>query len=62
MCQLDCREAAIRRNREERAAREADADMRRAQKRLKAQQELGLEREGVPASVANTDESEASES
>lgn len=51
---LDCREAAIRRNREERASREAQADMKRAQARLKAQQDLGLSRERVGASVADT--------
>lgn len=61
-CVLDCREAAIRRNREERAAREAETDMNRATKRLKAQQKLGIEREAAGSSVAAQDGSEAGES
>jgi hypothetical protein len=55
----EVRSAAVRRVREERTAREAEADMERARKRLQRQQSLGAEREGVPASVAATDGSEA---
>ena len=51
---FDCREAAIRRNREERAAREAEADMMRQQRRLERARSLGLVREGVvPASTTD---------
>ena len=49
------REAVVRWNREERAAAEALADMKRAQARLERQQNLGVERENLPASTVNSD-------
>lgn len=57
----EVRTAAIRKNREERAANEARQDMERAQKRLAKQQDLGASRERVGASVATTNGDDASD-